>query len=123
MRICLTLCILISLATSAVAQSVIDGDTLIVGRAKYRLCGIDAPELGYPGYHQAIGHLRKLIRGNNVRCVPVGQGTPCDGRLKPRIDEWIVAQCFVDGEDLAAEMVRSGHAVDWPQVSGGHYGR
>lgn len=34
----------IALATPALAQSVVDGDTLFVGRLKYRLCGIDAPE-------------------------------------------------------------------------------
>ena len=33
----------------------------------------------------------------------------------------VVAQCFLDDLDIAAEMVRSGNACDWPKFSGGHY--
>jgi endonuclease YncB( thermonuclease family) len=103
---------------------VIDGDTIYVGRLKYRLCGIDPPERGQPGSREAADHLRKLmIAGKTVRCVPVGEGTPCDGRSKRKSHNRIVALCFVDGKDIAAEMMRSGHARDWPKFSGGHYGR
>jgi endonuclease YncB( thermonuclease family) len=123
MRIFLALFIVISLSAPALAQSVVDGDTLYVGSVKYRLCGIDAPEHGHPGYHQATDYLHSLVRGKTVKCTPVGQGTPCDGRSKTRNHDRIVAQCFVDGEDLAAEMVRAGYAKDWPKFSGGYYGR
>jgi len=111
------------LAQTAVAQSVVDGDTLFVGRLKYRLCGIDAPERDEPGYREATNFLRKLVKGKTIKCTPVGQGTPCDGRSKPRSYDRIVAQCFVNGKDLAAEMVKAGHAHDWPKFSGGYYGR
>ena len=111
------------IAQTAFAQSVVDGDTLYVGRLKYRLCGIDAPEMGHPGYHQAIDYLHTLVRGKKIECIPVGQGTPCDGRSRTRSHDLIVAQCFVDGEDLAAKMVRAGYAKDWPKFSGGYYGR
>lgn len=115
---------LLTLAPSlAMADSVVDGDTLFVGRLKYRLCGIDAPERHEPGYRQATTYLRNLTKGKTVKCTPVGQGTPCDGRSKPRSYDRIVAQCFVDGKDLAAEMVRAGHAVDWQKFSGGYYSR
>jgi endonuclease YncB( thermonuclease family) len=107
----------------ALAQSIVDGDTLFVGRLKYRLCGIDAPERDEPGYREATTYLRKLVAGKTIKCTPVGHGTPCDGRSKPRSYDRIVAQCFVDGKDLAAEMVRAGHAKDWPRFSGGHYAR
>ena len=123
MRIALALLIIATLSAPAVAQSVVDGDTLYVGQIKYRLCGIDAPEQGHPGYHQAIDYLHALVRGKKIECIPVGQGTPCDGRSKPRSHDLIVAQCFVDGEDLAAKMVRAGYAKDWPKFSGGYYGR
>ena len=110
-------------ACPAMADSVVDGDTLYVGRLKYRLCGIDAPEHGQPGSREAADHLRKLIRGKTINCRPVGEGTPCDGRSKRKSHDRIVAQCFVDSRDIAAEMVRSGHAKDWPKFSGGHYAR
>lgn len=37
----------------------------------------------------------------------------------------VVARCrrTSDGRDIAAEMVRQGHAVDWPRYSGGEYAR
>jgi len=123
MRPLLALFVIATLATPALAQSVVDGDTLYVDDVKYRLCGIDAPEHGHPGYHQAIDYLHSLVRGKKIKCTPVGQGTPCDGRSKTRIYNKIVARCFVYGKDLAAEMVKAGHAHDWPKVSGGYYGR
>jgi micrococcal nuclease len=112
-----------ALAAPGLAQSVVDGDTLYVGRLKYRLCGIDAPERDEAGYREATNYLRKLVKGKTIKCTPVGQGTPCDGRSKTRSYDRIVAQCFVGGKDLAAEMVKAGHAVDWPKFSGGYYGR
>jgi endonuclease YncB( thermonuclease family) len=105
------------------ADSVIDGDTLYVGRLKYRLCGIDAPERGQPASQAAADHLRYLTKGKTINCRPVGEGTPCDGRSERKSHDRVVAQCFVDGQDIAAEMVRSGHAKDWPKFSGGYYAR
>jgi endonuclease YncB( thermonuclease family) len=43
---------------AAAADSVVDGDTHYVGRLKYKLCGIDAPERGQPGSQAATDHLR-----------------------------------------------------------------
>jgi endonuclease YncB( thermonuclease family) len=107
----------------AAASSAVDGDTLLVGRLQYRLCGIYAPELGRPGSEAAKQYLEDLIGDRPVKCTPVGQGTPCDGRSESQSYGRIVAQCFVDGKDIAEEMVRSGHAKDWPKFSGGHYAR
>ena len=87
---------LVLLSPPGLAQSVVDGDTLIVGRLKYRLCGIDAPERNEPGYREATTYLRKLVADKTIRCTPVGQGTPCDGRSKSRSYNRIIAQCFVD---------------------------
>jgi endonuclease YncB( thermonuclease family) len=106
---------------AAAADHVIDGDTLTVGRHKIRLCGIDAPERGEPGYKEATDYLRHLTEGKAVQCRPVGAGTPCDGRSRLNSRDRMVATCFVDGRDLAAELVRAGHAKDWPKFSGGYY--
>jgi endonuclease YncB( thermonuclease family) len=119
----LALGLFIFASTAATANSVVDGDTLFVGRLKYRLCGIDAPERGEPGAQASTDHLRYLIKGKTITCRPVGEGPPCDGRSERKSHDRIVAQCFVDGQDIAAEMVRSGHAKDWPKFSGGYYAR
>lgn len=44
-------------------------------------------------------------------------------RLKPELSyDRVVAQCLLpDGRDLAAELVRCGLALDWPEFSGGKY--
>ena len=117
----------IALAAEAkgTASKVVDGDTLWVcshsACIKVRLCGIDAPELSDPGGEKAKSALQSLVSSKVVTCVQVGAGTPCDGRSRPTSYDRIVAQCFVDQSDLAAEMVAEGYACDWIQFSGGFY--
>lgn len=42
---------------------------------------------------------------------------PCDVRIFS-----IIIHVFVpDGRDIAAELVKVGHAIDWPKYSGGRY--
>jgi endonuclease YncB( thermonuclease family) len=105
--------------------SVADGDTFTMesesGKVRVRICGIDAPERGQPGYGQAAGVLANMIEGKTVHCLQMGEGTVCDGKSKPTSRDRIVAQCFLDKLDIAEEMVRSGTACDWPKFSGGHY--
>jgi endonuclease YncB( thermonuclease family) len=105
--------------------SVVDGDTFTMesnsGKVRVRICGIDAPERGQPGYGQAAGVLANMIEGKIVHCLQVGEGTVCDGRSKPNNRDRVVAQCFIDKHDIAEEMARSGTACDWPKFSGGHY--
>jgi endonuclease YncB( thermonuclease family) len=105
--------------------AVVDGDTFTMEsesrRIRVRICGIDAPERGQPGYGQAAGVLSNMIEGKTVHCLQVGEGTPCDGRSKPNSRDRIVAQCFLDKLDIAEEMAKSGTACDWPKFSGGHY--
>jgi endonuclease YncB( thermonuclease family) len=105
--------------------SVADGDTFTMesetGKVRVRICGIDAPERGQPGYGQAAGVLANMIEGKTVHCLQVGEGTVCDGKSKPNNRDRIVAQCFLDKLDIAEEMTKSGTACDWPKFSGGHY--
>lgn len=108
--------------TGRVTQ-VSDGDTFRIGNTRIRLCGIDAPEIGMEGANAATAALEALIGGKEVRCVQVGSGTVCDHRSKPTNQGRIVAQCFVDGRDVADIMADLGHACDWPRFSGGHYHR
>ena len=107
------------------AGKVVDGDTLWVcdrsACTKVRLCGMDAPELNDPGGAGAKVALASLIGEKTIRCIPVGQGTVCDGRSRPTSYDRIVAQCFVGGKDIAAAMVDAGQACDWTEFSGGAY--
>jgi endonuclease YncB( thermonuclease family) len=104
-----------------------DGDTFSICEAdrctKIRLCGIDAPERAHAGYQEAKTELDRLTRGKIVQCIWVGRGTPCDGRSKPTNRKRVVAQCFVEGSDLAAELANNGFACDWTKFSGGYYSR
>jgi endonuclease YncB( thermonuclease family) len=103
----------------------VDGDTieLHIGDKiiPVRLCGIDSPEARHAGGPEASAKMADLIGGREVQCVQVGDGTPCDGRSKATSHKRIVAQCFVEGVDIAKAMVCSGHAVDWPKFSAGYY--
>jgi endonuclease YncB( thermonuclease family)/outer membrane protein OmpA-like peptidoglycan-associated protein len=105
---------------------IVDGDTfdMQVGRrlVRIRICGINSPEKGEAGYERARDFLYGRIMGRMLRCVPVGEGTVCDGRSSPLSHGRMVAQCFVDPDgDIAVPIVESGNACDWPHFSGGHY--
>ena len=56
--------------------AVSDGDTFTMqsetGNVRVRICGIDAPERGQPGYGQATGVLSNLIEGKTA--LPAGRG-------------------------------------------------
>ena len=90
-------------------------------RIHIRLCGVDSPERGQPGYGAAAGALAAMVEGKQVHCLQVGEGTPCDGRSKSKSRDRAVAQCFIGDKDIAAEMVRLKQACDWPRYSNGHY--
>ncbi|HEX5932261.1 MAG TPA: thermonuclease family protein, partial [Methyloceanibacter sp.] len=106
-------------------DKIADGDTFWVCDTtachKIRVCGINAPERGDPGYAESGIALATVLSGKPVRCVQVGGGTPCDGRSKPTNRDRIVAQCFAEESDIAATMVEGGFACDWIKFSGGHY--
>ena len=105
--------------------AVADGDTFTMesgaGKVRVRICGIDAPERGQPGYGQAAGVLSNMIEGKTFHCLQVGEGTPCDGKSKANSRDRAVAQCFLGKLDIAEEMARSGTVCDWPKFSGGRY--
>lgn len=108
--------------TSTVSR-VIDGDTFQLSRplVKIRLCGVDTPERGAPGHNEAALFLQVAVSGKAVQCKTVGEGTPCDGRSRKKNRDRFVAQCFVDGNDIAMALVKAGLACAWPKYSGRHY--
>jgi endonuclease YncB( thermonuclease family) len=109
------------------ADHIVDGDTFDLttsdGIVRIRICGIDSPERRETGYLAARNTLRWQIGGRQVRCIQVGEGTVCDGRSSRANRGRVVAQCFVNNEDIAIPMIRLRMACDWPRFSGSHYHR
>lgn len=91
---------------------VIDGDTFQLSRplVRIRLCGVDAPEMGQPYHREATHYIEALVAGKAVHCKVVGEGTPCDGRSRKKSGDRFVAQCFVDGADIADGLIKLGLA-------------
>ena len=116
--------------TSSVSK-VSDGDTLkltnpmnlSISAGAIRFCGVDAPEpkKNPERAKKAKEFLRQLVDNKDVTCRPVGKGTPCDGMSNLIHGTRLVAQCFVDNKDIAAELVKACHAKDWEKYSGGYY--
>lgn len=103
--------------------SVIDAYTIEIHGQRIRLFGIDAPEAtqtcrdaqdkeyhcGQIGANALDGHLKT---SQPIRC------------HKKDTDKYgsVVATCeTAKGEDIAAWLVRKGHALDWPRYSQGRY--
>jgi len=91
---------------------VVDGDTIVINDTSIRLAGIDAPELDHPWGKRAKWAMVELCKGQVITA-----------RIKPEQSyDRLVAECTLpDGRDLAAELVKSGLALDWPKFSGGKY--
>ena len=97
--------------------SVIDGDTIDIHGQRFRLFGIDAPESkqlcndatgqAYRCGQVAANALYKLIGRKTVSCV------------KKDMDRYkrIVAQCFLQSQDLGAYLVGKGLAVAYVHYS------
>lgn len=91
---------------------VIDGDTIVLGKLRIRIAGIDAPELDHPWGQKSKWAMVQLCKGQ-VITAHVTEEMSYDR---------VVATCYLpDGRDLAAELVKQGLAIDWPKYSGGKY--
>ena len=96
---------------------IVDGDTIHIGKIKYRLHGIDAPEIQqqckrenkkYKCGVEATRFLKSLIKDENkVRCE------------KKDTDRYkrIVAVCYYDRKDLNKLMVKNGWAIAYRKYS------
>jgi endonuclease YncB( thermonuclease family) len=96
---------------------IVDGDTVEIAQTKIRLSGIDAPEtdqvcLDAKGKKWACGiaardELIQHSNGQHWECTTTG--TDQYGRF--------LANCFIEGEDVGAWMVRSGWALSFVRYS------
>jgi endonuclease YncB( thermonuclease family) len=92
---------------------IVDGDTVEIGQTKIRLSGIDAPEtdqicLDAKGEKWACGIAARdeLVRHSN------GQAWECTTTDTDQYSRSL-ANCFIEGEDVSAWMVRSGWALSF----------
>ena len=93
---------------------VIDGDTIVIGRIKLRLWGIDAPELDEPWGQKSKWEMVRICKGQTIVAVPTGETS----------HDRLVAKCYLEsGEDIAGALVLRGLALDWPLFSDGAYRR
>ena len=79
---------------------VVDGDTFRYGAERIRLRDIDTPELNEPGGQAARLRLEELLRSGPVRIVPRGRD----------VYDRLVADVFVDGQNVAEVLSREGYA-------------
>ena len=104
---------------------VVDGDTFKAeelaaeGAASdsVRLWGIDAPERGNePAGPDATAWLRVVVEDADRRLYSERQDVDRYGRT--------VARCYTpDGQDVQAEMIAAGHALEWCRYSRGAFGQ
>lgn len=106
MRKCVFALVLSCCAFKAVAEvRVMDGDTLELNGTIYRLNGIDAPEHGqtcgdWNCGADATEALVDIVKGRDISCDPISE----DGYGR------VIAICYADGRDIAAEMIDKGLA-------------
>jgi len=95
---------------------VIDGDTIHIGKLKYRFFGIDAPEIKQicekDNTKIQCGVIAKSVLKNKI----ADKIPECIVKDKDRYQR-LVAECFIGKESLSKFMVREGYAVAYVQYS------
>ena len=95
---------------------VIDGDTIHIGKLKYRFSGIDAPEMkqlcNKDGKEVLCGVLARNALIEKINNSPVTCKIEEVDRYKR-----LVAECFVGEESLSKFLVKNGYAVAYRRYS------
>ena len=110
--------ILFFLPTIVFAQNlrVVDGDTIHIGKIKYRFHGIDAPEMS------------QICKQNNkkIKCGVLSKSKLVEKINNQKVNckkittdryKRIVAECFVNNESLSSFLVKNGYAFAYKRYS------
>jgi endonuclease YncB( thermonuclease family) len=95
---------------------VIDGDTIHIGKLKYRFFGIDAPEIKQICEKDNTKIQCGVIAKNVLKNKIADKIPECIVKDKDRYQR-LVAECFIGKESLSRFMVREGYAVAYSQYS------
>lgn len=99
------------LAASQGEVYVARGDMLVIAGTPVRLHGIDLPAGPRPQANSARAEMQRIVQDHVVTCRVSTE----------RVANHRLATCMADGEDIAAELVSRGHALDCERYSDGRY--
>jgi endonuclease YncB( thermonuclease family) len=95
-----------------------DGDSLTLGQERFRLEGIDAPELNQSCERAGKAWACGRVAREALQEMVLASGTRCQGDRRDRYDRLLVVCRSGTGGDINAGMVRRGMAVSY-----GGYGK
>jgi endonuclease YncB( thermonuclease family) len=97
---------------------VVDGDTLYLGRAKFRLIGIDAPEL-HQDCRDAQGHKWACGQAAKARLVELVSGAEvtCATRSRDYYGRALAVCSTAAVPDLGEALVRDGYALNYSRYT------
>ena len=95
---------------------IIDGDTIHINKIKYRLYGIDAPEMNQLCKVKEENYMCGVKSKDFLVSLIANQSVKCE---KKDIDRYkrIVAECFVGQTNINKELVRNGWALAYRDYS------
>ena len=95
---------------------IIDGDTIHINKIKYRLHGIDAPEMNQLCKVKEENYMCGVKSKDFLVSLIANQSVKCE---KKDIDRYkrIVAECFVGQTNINKELVRNGWALAYRDYS------
>lgn len=99
---------------TAAPWRIVDADTLARGPVRYRLWGVDAPELTTAEGRSAKAAVEAFAQGRAIFCVPVAGARDRYRRT--------VARCTIGTVDLGRWLVDHGHARPMCRYGGAEYG-
>ena len=123
-RLILTLVLFLpmSLAMADVTgkASVVDGDTIWIGKTKIRLWAIDAPETNQECHRNEIPWKCGVASTEHLKSFIANKSVTCEDRGKDHYKR-MIGKCRVGSLDIGAEMIEAGMAMPYWKYGGDYY--